>query len=161
MRHALALVVVLAGSSAATAQLDIRMDIGNSVSTTPGNWNNIGSLTGLTPNLIDFSSGLGTGVSIDGTGSAWRPFFGDDAGAFPNQDWLIQPATRARLVQGGHATAARYDWPLVAARIEEFYLQTLDQVAATKRQTFSGQLSSAMQKLVSDITDYGARIADR
>jgi phosphatidylinositol alpha-mannosyltransferase len=74
---------------------------------------------------------------------------------------LIQPATRARLVAAGRATAARYDWPLVAARIEEFYLQTLAHVAAHKRHTFSNQLSSAMQKLVSDITDYGARIADR
>ena len=34
---------------------------------------------------------------------------------------LIQPDTRARLVAAGHQTAARYDWPLVAARIEDFY----------------------------------------
>ena len=74
---------------------------------------------------------------------------------------LIQPDTRARLVRAGQATAARYDWPLVAARIEEFYLQTLAQVSAHKRHTFSYQLSSAMQKFMSDITDYGARIADR
>ncbi len=70
---------------------------------------------------------------------------------------LIQPTTRARLVAAGRATAARYDWPLVAARVEEFYLQTLAQVNAQKRNTFSYQFSSAMHKLA----DYGARIADR
>jgi phosphatidylinositol alpha-mannosyltransferase len=74
---------------------------------------------------------------------------------------LIQPDTRARLVAAGRATAARYDWPLVAARIEEFYLQTLDQVMEERRHTLSYQFSSAMHKLVSDITDYGARITDR
>jgi phosphatidyl-myo-inositol alpha-mannosyltransferase len=74
---------------------------------------------------------------------------------------LIQPATRTQLVAAGRDTAARYDWPLVAGRIEEYYQQTLAQVAEDKRATFSYQLSNAMHKLVSDITDYGTRMTDR
>jgi phosphatidylinositol alpha-mannosyltransferase len=73
---------------------------------------------------------------------------------------LIQPDTRARLVAAGHATAARYDWPLVAARIEDFYSQTLVRVEAERRSTFTYQFSSAVQKIVSDLTDYGARLSD-
>ena len=46
---------------------------------------------------------------------------------------LTEPATRARLVAGGRATAAHYDWPLVAGRIETFYRQTLERTAATRR----------------------------
>jgi len=73
--------------------MDIRIDFSNFLSTTPGNWNNVGNLGGLTGDLIDFETGDGTGVSVDGSGSAWRDFFADDAGEFPEQDWLIQPST--------------------------------------------------------------------
>lgn len=72
--------------------IDLRMDLSTFLSTTPGNWNNISNLTGVTSNLIDFNTGNGTGVSLTGSVN-WQNFFGDDAGAFPNQDWLIQPAT--------------------------------------------------------------------
>ena len=78
----------------AQAQLvDIRIDLSTFLSSTPGNWNNISNLIGLTTGLIDFDTGAATFVSIDGTGSPWSDFFGDNDGAFPNQDWLIQPAT--------------------------------------------------------------------
>lgn len=73
---------------------------------------------------------------------------------------LIQPATRARLIATGRATAARYDWPLVAARIEDFYSQTLVRVEAERRATLTHHFSHAVQRIVSDITDYGTRRAD-
>ncbi len=73
---------------------------------------------------------------------------------------LIQPDTRARLVAAGRVTAARYDWPLVATRIEDFYSRTLVQVEADRRTTFTHQFSSAVHKIVADISDYGARITD-
>jgi phosphatidylinositol alpha-mannosyltransferase len=63
---------------------------------------------------------------------------------------LIQPATRARLVAAGRATAERYDWPLVAEHIEEFYFETLEQVAAQKRPTLTYHLSAAVHRLMSD-----------
>lgn len=71
--------------------VDLRLDISTHVSSTGGNWNDIADITGLTTGLVDFNTGAPTPVSIQGTG--WRGFFGDDAGAFPNRDWLIQPAT--------------------------------------------------------------------
>src|SRR5262245_22543187 len=90
----------------ANAIVDIRIDLATNVSSTPGNWNNISNLTGMTPNLIDFPTGAATTVAIDGTGSNWQNFFGDDGGTFLNQDWLIQPATRdgAGLATNGSGT---------------------------------------------------------
>lgn len=86
-------VAVLIGTAGvASAQLDLRVDLSNLVSTTAGNWNNISDLTGTTTDLIDFPTGGNSGVSITAAGP-WRDFFGDDNATFPNQDWLIQPAT--------------------------------------------------------------------
>ena len=73
--------------------VDIRIDLSTFLGSTAGNWNNITDITGLTTGLIDFNTGAATSVSIDGTGSDWLDFFGDDDGAFPDQGWLIQPAT--------------------------------------------------------------------
>jgi hypothetical protein len=78
-------------SALASGPLDFRLDISTWVSSTGGNWNDIANITGLTTGLIDFNTGVPTPVSIQGAG--WRGFFGDEGGAFPNRDWLIQPAT--------------------------------------------------------------------
>lgn len=132
MKRLSALLIVLSLCTSALA-IDIRMDLSNSVSTTPGNWNNIGNLTGLTPNLIDFPTGAATPVSIDGTGSPWQPFFGDDNGTFPNRDWVVQPAPRdgAGLAdsQAGtfvlrNLTAPSYRVEIVSARTTFGYLNT-------------------------------------
>ena len=53
--------------AAASYGIDIRTDLSNVVSTTPGNWNNISNLTGTTTNLTDYNTGVGTGVSITGS----------------------------------------------------------------------------------------------
>jgi hypothetical protein len=34
---------------------------------------------------------------------------------------LKDPTTRARMAERGHATAADYDWPLIARRVLEYY----------------------------------------
>src|SRR4029077_17655930 len=63
--------------------------------------------------------------SIDGTGSPWGDFAGDEAGAFPNRDWLIQPATKdgaglQRNMTGSYLlsglTASSYRVEVVSAR---------------------------------------------
>lgn len=143
---AAALLVCSAGASA-LAQVDIRIDLSNGVSTTPGNWNNIGSLTGMTPNLVDFVTGAGTGVAIDGTGSPWQAFVGDDAGAFPNQDWLIQPATRdgaglqrdlTGVFRFSGLTGVAYRVEVVSARTTFGYLNTITVGGALADRTFTG-----------------------
>lgn len=74
--------------------LDIRVDFGNTGTPPAANWNLIAQadLNGRNSGLVDFNSGLATSVAIDGTGSSWANFFGDDDGSFPNQAWIIQPA---------------------------------------------------------------------
>lgn len=132
---------------ATQAGLDIRIDLSNSVSTTAGNWNNISALTGLTSNLIDFNSGLGTGVSIDGTGSPWSDFFGDEGGTFPNRDWLIQPATvdGAGLQNGQTGSFAiaglsgsSYQVEVVSARPTFGYLNSITVNGVTANRTYLG-----------------------
>lgn len=122
---------------------DIRLDLSNLVNTTGGNWNNIGSLNGTTSNLIDFNTGGGTGVGI--TGSGWSDFFGDDGGTFPNQDWLIQPATRdgAGLQDGQFGTleitaltSGEYRIEVVTARTCCNYLNTIRVNGAQADRTF-------------------------
>jgi hypothetical protein len=117
------------------------------VGTTAGNWNNISNLTGLTSGLIDFGTGASTGASIDGAGSPWLSFFGDDAGTFPNQDWLIQPATRdgAGLQTGmtgifriAGLTGAAYQVELVSAQTSFDYLNTFTVAGALADRTFLG-----------------------
>ncbi len=129
------------------ATLDIRIDLSNLVGTTAGNWNNISALTGATPNLIDWNTGLGTGVTIDGTGSLWTNFFGDDFAAFPNQSWLIQPATQdgAGLFDGqagvfqllglGNST---YQIEVVSARTTFDYQNTIQVQGSLADRTFLG-----------------------
>lgn len=148
MKHALLLVVALSGSSVAMAQVDIRMDLSTSVSSTPGNWNNISNLTGLTSNLVDFVTGSPTTVSINGLGGPWQPFFGDDTGAFPNQDWLIQPATRdgAGLQTGltgvfriaGLTDGVPYKVEVVSARTTFGYRNTFTVDGSLADRTFKG-----------------------
>ncbi len=116
--------------TAQAAFIDLRLDLSNQVGTTSGNWNNISNLNGMTSGLIDFNTGAATGVSITGN-SSWSNFFGDDAGAFPNQDWLIQPATKdgAGLQAGltgtftfAGLTGSAYKIELVSARTSFGYL---------------------------------------
>ena len=127
--------------------LDIRIDLSNSVSTTPGNWNNIANIAGNTADLIDFVSGLGTGVSIDGTGSPWSLFVGDDGGTFPDQDWLIQPATQDGAGLTTDATGTfqitglpdgSYQVEVVSARTTFGYLNTFTANGANADRTFLG-----------------------
>lgn len=98
--------------------LDLRLDISTWVSATGGNWNDIASITGLTTGLVDFHTGAPTPVSIQGAG--WRGFYGDEAGAFPNRDWLIQPATvdGAGLDPGQTGTFVLSGLPADVYRIE-------------------------------------------
>lgn len=77
------------------AGFDIRIDFGNDGTPPAANWNLIaqGDLVSLNSGMVDFNTGAVTSVSVDGTGSPWSNFFGDDTQAFPNQDWVIQPST--------------------------------------------------------------------
>lgn len=147
MRHACVLVVALAGTAAVQAQVDIRMDLATSVGTTGGNWNNISNLTGMTPNLIDFTSGSPTSIGIDGIGSPWSPFFGDDAGSFPNQDWLVQPATKdgaglqrdqTGVFRISGLNSSAYKIEVVSARSTFGYLNSITVNGATATSTFKG-----------------------
>lgn len=131
----------------AAPQIDLRIDLSNSVSTTAGNWNNISNLNGLTTGLVDYVSGGATPVSIDGTGSTWSDFFGDDGGTFPNQDWLIQPATvdGAGLSDGEVGTFVfaglangTFRVEVVTARTTFGYLNTITVNGATADRTFLG-----------------------
>ncbi len=131
----------------AQAQLvDIRIDLSTFLSSTPGNWNNISNLIGLTTGLIDFNTGAATFVSIDGTGSPWTDFFGDNDGAFPNQDWLIQPATvdgaglltglTGTFTLGGLSDARTYQLELVSARTTFNYLNVFTVNGSLANRTF-------------------------
>src|SRR5215470_9463971 len=138
-----ALFGLLATVFCASAQgADIRIDFSGQVSTTPGNWNNVTNLTGITANLIDFTSGAGTDLSIDGVGGPWSHFFSDDGGTFANPDWLIQPAPRdgagLQASQSGTyrvsgLTAPAYRVEVVSARTTFGYLNTI---------TIAGQLAN-------------------
>ena len=150
MRRILVFGVVLSAiglAIPAQALDDIRIDLSTMLGSTPGNWNNISNLSGLTPNLIDFTTGAGTGVSIDGTGSPWRDFYGDQDGAFPPQDWLIQPATVDAAGMStdltGSFTLAGLDGPayqieLVSARTTFGYLNTFTVDGALADRTYLG-----------------------
>jgi hypothetical protein len=142
-----ALVLVAGGLCVPALAVDIRIDLGTNAGTTAGNWNNISNVAGLTSDLIDFDSGLGTGVSIDGTGSPWSNFVGDDLGAFPNQDWLIQPATRdgaglQRDLTGRYTiaglTGPAYRIEVVSARTSFNYLNTFTVDGSLADRTFLG-----------------------
>jgi len=131
----------------AAPEIDLRIDLSNFVSTTAGNWNNISNLNGLTTGLVDYVSGGATPVSIDGTGSAWSDFFGDDGGTFPNQDWLIQPATEdgAGLGDGEVGTFVfaglangTFRVEVVTARTDFGYLNTITVNGATADRTYLG-----------------------
>jgi hypothetical protein len=130
----LSLTVLAVAVARPTQAADIRIDLSNLVGTTAGNWNNISNLTGLTSNLIDFPTGAATGVSINGAGSTWQDFFGDNNGTFPNRDWLIQPATKdgAGLQSGLTGTYlfsglvdSSYKIEVVTARTTFDYLNTI------------------------------------
>ena len=130
--------------------LDIRIDFGTAAGTTlPGQWNNIDNtlLAGRTDNLIDFASGATTTVSIDGLGGLWRSFVGDDAGAFPEQDWFVQPATRdaAGLSTGLSGTylieglpEGEYQIEVISARTTFNYLNTFTINGELADRTFLG-----------------------
>ncbi len=127
--------------------LDIRIDLSTIVSSTAGNWNNISNIAGLTTALIDFNTGAPSSVSIDGTGSPWSDFFGDDGGAFPDQDWLIQPATvdgsglgtglTGSYVIGG-LPAGTFRIEVVSARTTFDYLNTFTVDGVLANRTFLG-----------------------
>jgi hypothetical protein len=123
------------------------MDLSNLVSTTGGNWNDIAAVAGFTPGLVDFNTGAATGVSIDGTGSPWLNFVGDDAGAFPNQDWFVQPATvdgaglqadmtGSYRIQG--LTGSNYRVEIISARTCCDYLNTFTVDGVLANRTFTG-----------------------
>jgi hypothetical protein len=144
---AVLVVLSLAAPPPAARAVDIRVDLSTLVGVTPGNWNNLSNLIGLTPNLIDFPTGVPTPVSIDGTGSPWQAFFGDDNGTFPNRDWLIQPATKdgAGLqsdLSGSYVlrnlTAPSYRIEIVSARTTHPYLNTFRANGALANRTSLG-----------------------
>jgi uncharacterized protein (TIGR03382 family) len=144
MKNALVVGVValLAGSAQAW---EIRMDISNVVSTTGGNWNNIGFLNGVNTDLIEFGSGANTGASISGFG--WQDFFGDDNGEFANVDWVQQPATAdgAGVSTGGSASFTisgladgLYIVEVVSARTDFEYLNFIAVGGEIADRTFNG-----------------------
>jgi hypothetical protein len=86
-------------------------------------------------------------VSISGAGSPWSDFFGDDFGAFPNRDWLVQPATvdgaglqagltGSYFVAGLTGTAYRVE--IVTARSGHNYLNSITVNGAPASRTFLG-----------------------
>ncbi len=92
----LALAAVAPGEPLGVAEpIDLRIDLATQLGSTPGNWNNVANLTGLTAGLVDYATGAATAVSIDGTGSPWESIEGDSNGEFPDQEWLIhrRPST--------------------------------------------------------------------
>jgi hypothetical protein len=138
--------VALLGWAVPAMAGDVRIDLSNFISLTPGNWNNVSALNGTTPNLIDFGTGLGTGMSIAGSAN-WLDFYGDDGGTFPNQSWLTQPATRdgAGLATGltGSFTlsglgALSYSIEIVSARTSFGYLNSITINGAQANRTFLG-----------------------
>lgn len=140
------MILVLLVSVVPAAASEILVDFSDQVSTTPGNWNNVSNLTGTTSNLIDFATGLGAGVDITGSAN-WQQFFGDDAGAFPDQAWLIQPATQDGAGLGtdqtgtftlSGLTAPSYTIEIVSARTTFGYLNTITVDAAFADRTYQG-----------------------
>ena len=143
------LVVFLVGlsfTSAQAAPIDIRIDLSNKVGTTGGNWNNVSNFAGTTSGLIDFGTGAATTVSIN-AGGGWRDFYGDESGAFPDRDWLIQPATMdgAGLDKGvtgtfalGGVTAPFYRIEIVSARTTFDYLNYFTVDGALADRTYNG-----------------------
>lgn len=126
---------------------DIRIDLSTLVSTTPGNWNNVSDVGGITRGLIDFNTGASTDVSINGNSSGWRPFFADDGGAFVERDWLIQPSTvdGAGIDQGitgvytiAGLTGSSYRIEVVSARTCCDYLNTITVQGDFADRTFLG-----------------------
>lgn len=124
---------------------EIRIDLSTFVSSTPGNWNNISNLDGTTSDLIDFATGLGTGVSISGVG--WRDFYGDDGGEFPNQSWLVQPATEDAAGMDADETGvftlsgltdSAYIIEVVSARTTHGYLNSITVNGSYAGRTFLG-----------------------
>lgn len=135
--------VVTAHFSVQAVPIDIRIDLSTRVGSTAGNWNNVNDLNG-TSNLIDFS-GAATGASISGLG--WTDFFGDDDGIFPDQDWLIQPATQdgAGVFSGNTASftvsglgAGSFQIELVSARTSFNYLNFFTVDGLTASRTYLG-----------------------
>lgn len=136
-------VLLLASMSAKAMPIDIRIDLSTLSGSTAGNWNNVSALNGTT-NLFDFS-GAATGASI--TGAGWNNFFGDDFGSFPDQDWLIQPATRDGAGVGAGSTATfnlsglgtgSFRIELVSARRDFDYLNFFTVGGLTASRTFLG-----------------------
>lgn len=127
--------------------IDIRIDLSTSVGSTSGNWNNISNLTGLTTNLIDFGTGLGTGVSIDGSGSPWLNFLGDNGATFPNVSWVLQPSTMDGAGLSNGATGvfslaglggSSYTVEVLSARTTFGYLNTITVDGLLASRTFLG-----------------------
>jgi hypothetical protein len=147
MKRILALTIAVLGFARPGLAEDIRIDLSTSRGTTSGNWNNVSDLTGLTQNLIDFPTGAATNVSINGNGGPWRDFIGDSLGTFPDQDWLIQPATRdgAGLDDGetgtytfANLTSSYYRVEVVTARTTFNYLNTITVNGLLANRTYLG-----------------------
>jgi hypothetical protein len=144
-----------AASSAQVAAIELRIDLrDDTIATTsevPGNWNDIGSVNGVTAGLIDFGTGLATPVSISGSG--WQPFFlGVVSPAdWPEKDWVHPFSTTygAGLFVGdagqtgtfsfsGLSDTARYQVEVVSARTRFDYLSTILVDGAVADRTFNG-----------------------
>lgn len=99
--------VMLSFGTAAWAGLDIRIDF-NSVDADPaGNWN-VMDANGTLTNLVDYQTGLATGINIDASGmfDSTSPGLGWDTG-FPGPDWLDSAKNAAKdyfYIEGGKMT---------------------------------------------------------
>jgi len=143
-----ALAALAAGDPQGAAEpIDLRIDLATQLGTTAGNWNNVANLTGLTTGLVDFGTGAATAVSIDGTGSPWEAIVGDADGEFPDQDWLVQPATvdGAGLDEGeigvlalGGLPDGVYRIEVVSARTTFNYLNRITVNGAPAARTYLG-----------------------
>jgi len=145
----LVVVGVLGGLSAGpeARALDLRIDLSNFVTTTGGNWNDIGSLNGPTAGLVDFGTGLATAASIDGSG--WRDFFGVDGGVgWPDKDWVVSTSVvdgagvdggaSGSFIISGLDSASTYRVEIVSARTTFDYLNTIVVGGAAANRTFNG-----------------------
>lgn len=112
--------------------IDVRIDFTNPGYATGGNWNVITDLNLTNSDLIDYGSGLATGVSV--TGSGWTNFNGDETSAWATTDWIESSAVEkgAGVFSGSFGSftfagldSGSYQIEVVSARSCCSYLNTI------------------------------------
>jgi len=125
---------MLSFGTAAWAGLDIRIDFSSADAGPAGNWN-VMDAPGTLTNLVDYQTGLATGISIDASdemfGNATKKGLGWDTDNFPGPDWLdsaknaaedyffVSGNERATLTLSGLTPGQAYRLELVASAFSE------------------------------------------